>query len=217
MKCRAEIEVDLAASVNADRRPDLRDAILDGSFQAQDCPECGGLLRLPAHLTYIDIGRRQWILVQSADALERWRAEEVEAQGIFEQNFGAGAPEFSREIGEGLIPRLVFGWPALREKLVVAELALDDATLEMLKIQVMRNVPEAPIADETEFRLTGGGAGMLDFSWLDSGTEALLSSLAVPRTAYDDIAEEAEDWASLRANFAGKLFVDLKRLVAGSD
>ena len=28
----------LAASVNADRRPDLREAILEGSFQAETCP-----------------------------------------------------------------------------------------------------------------------------------------------------------------------------------
>jgi hypothetical protein len=214
-KCGAETEVDLAASVNADRRPDLRQEILDGSFQAMDCPECGGVLRLPAHLTYIDVGRNQWILVQSADALERWVAEEAEAHGIFEQNFGAAAPEFSREIGADLQPRLVFGWPALREKLIAADLALDDTTLEMLKIQLMRNVPDAPLADETELRLTGGDAGKLDFTWFHRNTEASLSDIAVPRAAYDDLTEQMEDWAPLRANFTGKLFVDLKRLLAG--
>lgn len=32
--CGAELEAETVASVNADRRPDLRDAILDGIFSA---------------------------------------------------------------------------------------------------------------------------------------------------------------------------------------
>ncbi len=216
-KCGAETEVDLAASLNADRRPDLREEILKGTFQATKCRECAELLRLPAHLTYIDIGRQQWILVQSTDELEQWRTHEADARAIFEQNFGAGVPKFLREMGEGIRPRLVFGWPALREKLVAADLALDDATLEMLKISIMREVRAAPIADETEFRLVGGEADRLNFCWLNSKTEQFLSELEVPRGAYDDIVKESEGWASLRADFEGKLFVDVKRLLAGAD
>jgi hypothetical protein len=213
--CGHKAEVQLAASVNADRRPDLRDAILNGSFQAETCAKCGSAMRLPAHLTYIDIARGQWILVQSADALDRWEQEEEEARRIFEQNFGAAAPEPSREIGAGLTPRLVFGWPALREKLICTDLALDDVTLEMMKIAVMRDVDNPPLADQSELRLTGGTDGTLDFTWFASLTEAKLAGLAVPREVYDDIADAPEDWAPLREKFAGRLFVDLKRLTAG--
>ncbi|HEY6434612.1 MAG TPA: CpXC domain-containing protein [Acetobacteraceae bacterium] len=216
-KCGAETEVDLAASVNADRRPDLREEILDGRFQATKCRECAELLRLPAHLTYIDIRRQQWILVQSTDEIEQWRTHETDARAIFEQNFGAGVPKFLREMSEGITPRLVFGWPALREKLVAADLALDDAILEMLKISIMRDVRGAPIADEAELRLISGEADRLRFCWLDSRTEQFLVNLEVPRGAYDDIVREAEGWASLRADFTGKLFVDVKRLLVGAD
>jgi hypothetical protein len=212
-KCGNKTAIDLAASVNAVRRPDLRAAILDGSFQAETCAQCGGVLRLPAHLTYLDVKRGQWILVQTAAALENWEQEETEAHDIFEQNFGPKAPPASREIGAELVPRLVFGWPALREKLICSDLAVDDTTLELLKMSVMRNVPDAPIADQTELRLVGGENEALKFQWITTKTEAPLAGLAVPRDVYDDIASGAEAWAAVRATFEGRMFVDLKRLM----
>jgi hypothetical protein len=214
-KCGNKVPTNLAASVNAVRRPDLRAKILDGSFQEETCGQCGGQMRLPAHLTYLDMQRRQWILVQAAEALENWQEEETEAHSIFERNFGAEAPPPSREIGADLVPRLVFGWPALREKLICSDLSVDDTTLELLKMSVMRNVAGPPIADQTELRLVGGEGDTLKFSWITTATEEPLAGLAVPREVYDDIASEPEDWEELRADFAGRMFVDLKRLIAG--
>src|SRR5581483_8553084 len=127
--CGTENGVEVSASVNADRRPDLRTAILDGSFQAVPCASCGTTLRLPPHLTYLDMGRGQWIVVDAFAALPNWKASETEAQGAYDLAFGADAPEAAREIGEGLSPRLVFGFPALCEKLIVGDLGLDDTTL----------------------------------------------------------------------------------------
>ena len=46
-------------SVNADRRPDLRTAILDGSFQRQPCPQCGKDFRLDPEMTYVALGQGQ--------------------------------------------------------------------------------------------------------------------------------------------------------------
>jgi hypothetical protein len=214
-KCGAKVAIDLAASVNAVRRPDLRAAILDGSFQSATCAQCGGQMRLPAHLTYLDVKRGQWILVQTAEALENWKQEETEAHDIFEQNFGSEAPPASRDIGADLVPRLVFGWPALREKLICSDLAVDDTTLELLKMAVMRSVPDAPIADQTELRLVGGEGDALKLQWITSATEAPLAGLAVPREAYDDIAVGTAAWAAVRATFEGHMFVDVKRLMSG--
>jgi hypothetical protein len=214
-KCGNKVAANLAASVNAVRRPDLRAKILDGSFQAEICAKCGGPMRLPAHLTYLDIKRGNWILVQATEALENWPAEETEAHNIFEQNFGADAPPASREIGADLVPRLVFGWPALREKLICSDLSVDDTTLELLKMSVMRNVAAPPIADQTELRLVGGEGDTLKFSWITSATEEPIVGLAVPREVYDDIAGDPDDWEEVRANFTGQMFVDLKRLIAG--
>jgi len=211
--CGNEQGASLAASVNADRRPDLRDAILDGSFQAEPCEKCGTALRLPAHLTYMDVARGQWILVHDVSALPQWEAEEAQAREIFEENFGADAPPASRDIGADLTPRLVFGWPALREKLIAADISVKDLPLELLKITVVRDVPNAPVADQTELRLTGGDDAVLHFAWVNSCTEEAISGLDVPREVYRDIEEQPEDWIDLNEKFEGALFVDMKRLI----
>jgi len=211
--CGTRTTVDLAASVNADRRPDLRAAIIDGSFQATDCPNCGTRLRLPAHLSYTDQGRGQWILVDAPEALANLDTVEDEAWTAFEDLYGPAASEAAQELGRDLTPRLVFGWPALREKLLCREYGLDDVGLELLKVAMLRNIKGAPLSDTTELRLTGRDDGTLGFAWLDSLTERQLSLVGVPQDVYDEIAA-AESWAALRQQFDGRLFVDFKALLA---
>lgn len=215
-KCKTETPVDLAVSVNADRRPDLRQAILDGSFQGMQCPECGASIRLPAHLSYLDVGRGQWMLVDTFEASSDWSPVEEEAGYVFDLNFGAAASPVSREIGAGLTPRLVFGWPALREKLICAELALDDVVLEQLKISMLLNIAKPPAGDRTELRLIGGDTDELDFAWIFGASERAIATVAVPRDAYADIAAATKSWAALRAELDGHLYVDLNRLVTPS-
>lgn len=215
--CGTKTEVARSASVNADRRPDLRAAILDGTFQSTVCKKCGAIVRLPPHLTYLDMRRGQWIMAEPAALLEDWPSVEAEAQTVYAQSFGADAPPSGRALGEGLRSRLVFGWPALREKIVCAELGLDDVTLELLKMAIMRTVDNPPMADETELRLLRGNEATLTFAWVVAETEAELATLDVPRDIYDGIAGEAEAWDVARAKLEGHLLVDLRRLIAGRD
>ena len=211
--CGAVAERDLSASVNADRRPDFRRDIIDGTFQAVSCTGCGASMRLPAHLSYLDIGRGQWILTEGITHLPEWRAVEAEARAIFDQSYGDSAPAQAREIGAALTPRLVVGWPALREKLICGELGLDDVTLELLKIAMLRTIPDPPYADAHELRLTGGDADVLRLSWIEAESEERLASVDIDRGVYDDIAGDPGAWSALRADLAGHLFVDLKRLI----
>lgn len=214
--CQTTNHVDYAVSVNADRRPDLRAEILDGSFQSLACSSCGAALRLPAHLTYLDIGRGQWILVESHETLANWRAAEDEAKATFDLAFGPQTPDVTQAIGAELKPRLVFGWPALREKLIVGDLGLDDETVELLKMSLIASVDAPPLADQTEFRLMSGDDATLNFAWLVSASEQQIAALAVPRGAYEDIVDDADDWAAMRASFDGQMFVDMQRLLSGS-
>lgn len=214
-KCGTKVEVQRTASVNADRRPDLRAAVLKGTFQSVKCAKCGTEMRLPPHLTYLDLGHGQWIAAEPVTLLEQWPEAEAEAQKAYDMAFGEEATPDAREIGEELKPRLVFGWPALREKLLAEELGLDDVTLELLKMAVMRDVDEPPLADQTELRLFGGDAATLKFAWINTATEQHLVELDVPREIYDDVAGDTVAWAPARALFEGKLMVDLRRLTTG--
>jgi CpXC protein len=213
--CGAQTEVLRSASVNADLRPDLRDAILDGGFQAESCAKCGESLRLPLHLTLLDLGRGQWIMAEPAELLEQWPEVEANAEGTYEQTFGDHAPPAGRDIGKNLRARLVFGWSALREKLIARDLDLDDVTLELLKVAIMRSVDAPPMADQTELRLTGGDRLLLNFAWIVADTESVLTRLTVPRVLHDQIAADTAAWAPLRAHFDGKLLVDLRRMTTG--
>src|ERR1700684_3397951 len=109
-QCGVATPIRLAGSVNADNRPDLRTAIVDGEFQAESCPGCGTRLRLPVHLSYLDMGRGNWILTEGAERFAEWREIETAAQSIFEQSYGSGVSPLAQELGRGLRPRVVFGW-----------------------------------------------------------------------------------------------------------
>ena len=211
--CGTTSDVKLALSINADRRPDLRRSIIDGTFQTEICPGCCALLRLPLHLSYLDLDRGQWILGEGKEHIVDWSAAEQNARAVFDQSYGADAPALARELGADLAPRLVFGWPALREKLVVRDLGLDDVTLELLKIDMIRRIPEPLLADETELRLTGGGSGGLRFAWIEWASETELASVAIGMDAYEAVAAAPIAWSRLRDMLESHLFVDLRRLI----
>src|SRR5262249_35681889 len=135
--CGQEAEIEFVLSVNADRRPDLRDQILDGTFQALPCPSCGVQVRIAPRFVYLDMGRGQWIAVHPADELARWPEIEREAAAAFEAGFGAGAPPIVRELAAGIEASVVFGWPAIRERLLAADLGLAAAPLESLKMTIL--------------------------------------------------------------------------------
>ena len=54
--CHEAVILDAVHSVNADRRPDLRDEILAGDFQRCQCNACQQPFRLDPSLTYLDVG-----------------------------------------------------------------------------------------------------------------------------------------------------------------
>ncbi len=216
-KCGTQAEIQRNASVNADRRADLRRAILDGSFQAATCRKCGTQLRLPPHLTYLEIKRGTWIAAEPATLLDEWPEVEDQVWRAYSRAFGEDASPAGQSIGAGLRPRLVFGWPALREKLLCADLGLDDITLECLKMAVLRNVDHAPMADQTELRLIRGDAATLELAWFVTLSEQILSGLDVPRDLYDSIAAEPEVWDTVRRRFDGVFLVDLRRFTAGPE
>lgn len=211
--CGTHNEAERTASVNADRRPDLRQEILDGTFQRETCTKCSTVLRLRPHLVYLDIGREQWVMVEPADSIEHWQQIEADAHKTWDRAFGSGATPQGREMGQTMQVRLVFGWTALREKLLCRELGLDDVIIEMLKLDLLRDMGDAPIADQTELRLRGGNAETLQFDWLELASERAIEGVEVPRADYDEIVADPDEWAELRARFDGALLVDWRRLM----
>src|SRR5579862_3950678 len=212
--CGTTAESPLVSSLNADRRPDLRQDVLDNRLQLCTCAKCGTEFRIVPQLSYIDFARKQWILAHPVSELPRWQELDGVAQEIFDDTLGSSAPGPSQAVGKGMSPRVVFGWPALREKMVCRELGLDDVEVELFKIAVIQSVPKPPVTDDAELRLVGADGDDLLLSWIVGETGAEITSLKVPRSLYQEIAADSAGWAELRNELAAGTFVDLNRLLA---
>lgn len=216
--CGAALEMGVVASINADRRPDLREAVLDDSYQRGSCEACGKGFRLDPDLTYLDAARGQWLLVRPAEHLDEWPLTEALARQAFDRGYGEEASPDAREIGAGMQPRLVFGWAAFREKLLCGEHGLDDVALELTKLAVMRAVEDMPLADDMELRLTAATADELELTWTMSGGDLSVEKIAVPRELYDGIAaDRGPAWTEARAELGAGVFVDINRILVPAD
>jgi hypothetical protein len=212
--CGQPVAFEAVNSVNADRAPALRAEIVAGTFQRMRCTACAAEFRLEPSFNYVEHGRALWIVVRPATRVTAWPDEEAAAAQLFEQVYGAGGSPYLRQLGATLRRRLVFGWAALREKLVCDDHGLDDLTLELCKAAVLGVSASAPVGLGAELRLVGVEADVLHLAWQRSDDEEIGESLRVRRPAYDEIAADADgEWAALRAQIGAGAFVDLYRLL----
>jgi hypothetical protein len=112
-------------------------------------------------------------------------------------------------------PRLVFGWPAPREKLLCGEPGLNDVVVELLKMAIMREAAGVRVGDGLALRLVRGDAETLTLDITNDETEERVGTTEVPRSLYDDIHGDVAASAPLRDQLIGHAFVDTNRLMIG--
>jgi hypothetical protein len=211
--CGETASFDLVFSLNADRRPDLREQILSGTFQNNPCGKCGTKFRVQPEFNYLDVRRGLWLAAFPLEALKTWQESEQHAQAVFDKSFGARAPRAAREIGRGLTGRITFGWAAVREKVLAFDRKLDDVTLELCKLAMIRSQPDNSLAAETELRLHGFEGDDFVMAWIVSVSERPVDLMRVPRSLYDEIAADEAGWGELRSELSSGLFVDIDKLM----
>jgi hypothetical protein len=211
--CGARVVVDLVHSVNAVRRPDLRTAILDRSFQLTRCPTCSANFRVEPKFTYLDTGRRQFIAALPSSELPAWQEAEARAQASFDKAFGKNSGAGS--LSAGMQARCVFGWLGLNEKIIAREHGIDDAALEMAKLATLRTIGDVKLGAGREFRLVGANADSIGLAWLRTHGEEVDGEYTVPRQVLADIAAAPDAWATLRGEVSGGMFVDYRRALFG--
>jgi len=212
--CGVLVRFHIARSVNVGRSAEMRDAILSGSFQAMRCTNCDTSIRLDPFMNYLDIERGQWLLVRSHADLMDWVLLERKASSLFSDSFGEKSNKIARSIGAGLTPRLVFGWPALQEKILINEKGLDDVEVELTKIALMRHLSYIPLHQDIDLRLQRVEDGEMEFVWINTPAgEVVLETLILPLAFYDEIAADREGWQPLREQVSASYFVDAKRLM----
>lgn len=214
--CNTPVSFELVHSVNAGRAPHLRASILDRSFQKQPCPACGVAFRVEPEFSYMDMTRSQFFAVWPAAKAAEWNEYEKRSQQVFDKSFGSGAPPEARAIGKKLKPRAVFGWAGLNEKLIVGDAGIDDQTLELTKMGVIRNLDEAPGIGQSELRLLGTDESNLIMGWFRIGSEDLSEVVTVDKSVLAEIAASPANWKALRDEVSAGLFVDYRRLILGA-
>ena len=214
--CATPVEFELVFSVNADRRPDLRDAIVAGTFQRQPCPSCGTEFRVDPEFTYMELRHGLYIGVWPVAKRGQWQSLAKKTAEIFEEGLGKGASPEAKKLGVGIEPRAVFGWPALVEKLIAQQAGIDDHTLELAKVMALRHGSETPIPGQRELRLVEAGADDFVLAWVRPADSRVEKAMRVPRSLIAEIDAEPESWKAMREEVGNGLVVDFQReMLAG--
>ena len=124
-------------SVNGERIAAQVADILAGTFEQQECQQCGALFRPEHPMLYSELTTRTWIVMHPP--VDRARFELIE-RGVYlvmERAFTGAAPAVFEAV-RGVRPRLVFGQLMLTEALRVLRAGLTPALLECAKLLALR-------------------------------------------------------------------------------
>jgi hypothetical protein len=212
--CGVVADFEMVHSVNADRRPDLRDAIMDRTFQRAICESCGESFRMEPELTFLHVGAKQYLAVWPASKVNAWVEYEKRSDDSFLGLYGPAGTPIAQQIGSELVRRTVFGWEAAHEKLLANESGIDDVTLELAKLAIRRWADDEGPGADSNLRLLAVTAGAnLVFGAFEPDREVLIERITVPTDLLAEIEADAEGWAALRSRLSAGSFVDLQRLV----
>ncbi|MCR8827337.1 CpXC domain-containing protein [Pseudosulfitobacter koreensis] len=209
--CGTIAEMEVFSSVNGDRRVDLTEAILAGTIQSYTCTKCETTFRIEPSINYLSVGEGLWMMARPLAAMAHWKDEEEIANASFDEAYGSGAPDAAKEIGELLTVRLSFGWPAFREKVLIAQHGLQDVTVEMMKLAILRTRPANPLAPGVELRLLNVRSDQFEMGWINAITNEPLELFTAQKALYDEVDGNGA-WAQLASDLSAGSFVDTQRL-----
>ena len=213
-RCATELHTRIALGVHITRVPHVRQQILDRTFHTLTCNSCNASLAIAQPFVYTDFGRNHWLLVRVIGDEPDWREWEAQLEQDLARAFEHGSP-LAHELGKQLLARVVFGYEALREKLVVWDAGLEDAIVECIKVRAISADPtlaatgSALVVDQIDDDDT------IHFAWFANAADPAPERLIdVPPTW---VRDTDRDHASLEARFAelfGARFVSVRRLTS---
>ena len=206
-RCGAPVRVFVATSVNAERHPHMRDAILRRTFHVFECGACHQPVAIDKEFLYIDLERREFYGVFPLAAASDPEPCARQIAAAFETALGSGpnvgAP--ARQLAEGMRVRVCFGLEELREKIVAREAGLGDLALELVKADILATNPELARLGVQTLRLHAVGEdlrlGMLMEQAGDPPRLLLDRAFTVDREVYETFA--AMPTADLLARLPG--------------
>lgn len=140
--CGHKHTVEIARGLHITRLPNIRQQLTDGTFQVYACPACNEQAVYEATVIYTDFEKHEYIACETARSTT-WQAAIARHQTVFRDCF-VDAPPIAQEMGAKLKRRIVFGFRALREKIVLWNAGLDDRAVEAVKGDLLREDGESP-------------------------------------------------------------------------
>lgn len=128
-------------SANAGRHPAFARSVRDGTFMRYNCPDCKGSFLLEHQVLYVDFKQGHFVVVLP----QKERVRALEHTKMAQQTWDDVRADEAAQVtgvGEGIEPRLVFGYGELREKVIGHDAGLDDRTVEAVKIRLRQEHPE---------------------------------------------------------------------------
>jgi hypothetical protein len=142
--CEHRWNVEIARGLHITRLPHIREQLLTGRFQVYQCPRCDSPTVFEATVVYTDFDRHEYVACETA-ASASWQAAIARHQTVFRDCFDSGPP-IAQEMGKAFKRRLVYGFRALREKIVLWDAQLDDRIVEAVKGDLVREEGDSPKA-----------------------------------------------------------------------
>lgn len=190
-----------ADTINIRRVPRARDLVLAGEFHVETCPACALRITIDRTFLYTDFGRRHFLQVFRRAQAPGWQRCEATAFRTFAEGF-VGAPPAIQQVARTCAVRAVFGLAELAEKLRVWEAGLDDALVELLKLELVTQGTGEVTPDHEVLMQTADESRIeLMVRPRDAGEDAEVTVFSVDRARYAALeAERArleEQWPGL--------------------
>lgn len=117
--------------LDGQRTAHVRDHLLAGTFQVFPCPQCGDKVVYESPMVFIDFERGEYLALETPRSATK-QTSLSRHETIWRDSFEHGPP-IAQELGARLKRRIVYGFGALREKLMIWDAGLDDRIVEAVK------------------------------------------------------------------------------------
>lgn len=179
------------------------------TFQRFSCPGCGQRVVAARPLRWCDRESRLWVAMLPEAAESGWPRWERDVHTMATWDISLDGTDTS-DLSDWTL-RVVFGLVALREKLICHQQSIDDALLELLKLELLDAHPSLERLAHHRLRLVDVGENLLSFAARDDAGR--WQGAAATRSRLASIAERPELWVTARATLLEGPYVDLGRML----
>jgi len=198
-------------SLNLDRDLKVKAELLNTGLSIIKCSNCQIQYQEEPDLALIYLSKRLWLVGHPIEQMTHWKNLEKESLQNYASTFGPDAKSGFEALGLKVKPRMVFGWPALVEKILVFENNLDERTIELAKYLLQKNLGSSAI--DLELRLSHSSQNQYFFRSYNQKSRKLLNDIfSITQETVESFKTHSSDWSDFEKQFENTSWFDSLRL-----